>query len=187
MQFFKSVFRHIFPLAVVVTLLCGVIYIIAQQGYRIPANDPQIQIAQDAAQALGDGAPVETVVPSAKVDIGQSLALFVVVYDDKGAPVAGNGLLHGKLPVLPAGVFEYTSRNDENRITWQPEPGVRHAIVIERIRDAKPGFVMVGRSLREVEQRVDQLGLMVGAGWAGTQVATFVILVLVELIFRDKR
>jgi hypothetical protein len=120
MQFLKSVFRHILPLAVLVTLLCGVVYIVAQQGYRIPANDPQIQIAQDTARALGEGVTAESLLPPAKVDIGHSLAPFIIIYDDKGTPVAGNGMLWGQLPDLPSGVFDYTRKNTEDRITWQP-------------------------------------------------------------------
>ncbi len=49
------------------------------------------------------------------------------------------------------------SRVGEDRITWQPEPGIRSAVVVVHYTGATPGYVMAGRSLREVEWRIDRL------------------------------
>ena len=40
------------PLAVAIIIMSGLVYVVAQQNYRLTANDPQIQIAQDIAAAL---------------------------------------------------------------------------------------------------------------------------------------
>ncbi|MEK7161684.1 MAG: hypothetical protein AAB729_03270, partial [Patescibacteria group bacterium] len=43
------------PLAVAIIIMSGLVYVVAQQNYRLTANDPQIQIAQDIAAALNKG------------------------------------------------------------------------------------------------------------------------------------
>ncbi len=183
MRLVKRTLIHWIPLVVVVTLASSGIYGAVQQALRISANDPQIQMAEDAATALGGGRPVEAVVPADKIDIASSLAPYLVVFDDSGRPVASSGMLHSQMPALGPGVFDYVRRNGENRITWQPEPGVRSATVITRVGGANPGFVMAGRSLREVESRIDNIGLLLAAGWLGTCVAVLVAVAAVEFVF----
>jgi hypothetical protein len=172
-------------LVVVITLISGLLYVAVQQVLRISANDPQIQIAEDAANALANGQPMESVVPASKVDIAKSLAPYVVVFDDSGKAIASSGLLHSQFPSLPPGVFEYVRQHSETRITWQPEPGVRSAIVVTRYGGARPGFVLAGRSLREVEKRETQLEFLVGLGWLGTLFAALVAVSLSEIILAN--
>ncbi len=183
MHMLKNMLASWVPLAVVATLLSGLLYGTVQQVLRQDANDPQIQLAEDAAQALTQGRPVESVVPTAKVEIASSLAPYVVVFDDAGNVVATSGLLHNRPPALPSGVFDYVRQNGEDRITWQPESGVRSAAVVTRYNGARPGFVLAGRSLREVENRESQLEGLVGVGWFGTLVAAVVAVFLTQLVF----
>ena len=58
-----AVFLKWLPIGFVVTLLCGLIYVSGQFILRSGANDPQIQIAEDAAHVLGAGAPYSTFSP----------------------------------------------------------------------------------------------------------------------------
>jgi hypothetical protein len=74
----------------------------------------------------------------------------MIVYDDQGEAVASSGALHGQIPSLPAGVLDYVRENSEDRVTWQPEAGVRIAAVIVRFEGVESGFVLAGRSLREL-------------------------------------
>src|SRR5512138_450126 len=101
-----TVVRTWLPFAVVVTAFCGLTYVTVQQSLRQGANDPQIQMAEDAAAALGKGAASEQVVPEERVEIPVSLAPVLVVYDTGGKPVAGSGLLDSKLPDYPLGALE---------------------------------------------------------------------------------
>ena len=55
----KNILRYWLPLAAVTTLLCGLIYLAVQQSLRWGANDPQIQMAEDAAAALAAGGHAE--------------------------------------------------------------------------------------------------------------------------------
>ena len=52
------------PVAVLATLCCGLVYGAVQQDLRMGANDPQLQLAEDAARALDAGAPAATLVGS---------------------------------------------------------------------------------------------------------------------------
>lgn len=184
MRLVRHVLRHWLPLAVVTTAMCGLVYAAVQQALRQGANDPQIQMAEDAAEALRQGAVAESLLPP-HIDVGKSLAPFVIVYDDTGQVVASSGLLHGKVPSLPAGVLEYTRRRGQDRVTWQPENGVRVAAVVARFQGATPGFVLAGRSLREVEKRETQTELMAGAAWVATLAALLVVVVACEFILKD--
>ena len=153
MKILKDIFRQWLPIAAVTTVLCGLVYVAVQQVLRHSANDPQIQMAEDAAGALASGATVETVLPPAKVEIAQSLAPFLAVFNTAGEPLASSGFLHGKPLHLPPGVLKYVREHGEERVTWQPERGVRMASVVVNFEGPKPGYVLAGRSLREVEKR----------------------------------
>ena len=58
-------------------------------------------------------------------------------------------------------------QHGEERLSWQPRRGVRIAAVVQRVGGAHPGFVLAGRSLREVEDREEQVLQMAGATWIG--------------------
>lgn len=171
------------PLAVAITLVSLVIYLAVQQGYRMSANDPQIQMAEDAATRLAADIPAQSIVGTGVVEIGGvrgSLAPYLVVFDDGGRPVASSMRLDGRTPTLPAGVFDYARRHGEDRITWQPRPGVRGAIVVVRHSGRRAGFVLAGRSLREVEVREHDLTLQVLAGLLVTLFATLIAVAFIE-------
>src|SRR3954451_18288424 len=122
-------FLYWLPLAVGITALAALVYGAVQQGYRQPANDPQIQMAEDAAQQLQAGAQPQALIgtESAKVEMSRSLAPFLIVYDASGKPMACSAQLFGSTPELPAGVFAYVRQSGEDRLTWQPAEGVRIA------------------------------------------------------------
>lgn len=179
---FLYAFKRWLPLAFLATALCGLVYGTVQQSHRQSANDPQIQMAEDAAAAISGGATSQSLVPSGNVDIGTSLSPYLVFYNDAGAPTGGNGLLNSRFPSLPQGLLDYVRAMGETRVTWQPESDVRQAIVVVRIAGVTPRFAMAGRSLREVEWREWQLELIVFAAWVVTLVGLFVILFVLELV-----
>ncbi len=180
----RNIVRSWLPLAVAITLLSGLIYGAVQQVLRQDANDPQIQMAQDTAAALTAGAARESLASATPVDIALSLAPYLVMYDDTGRPLVGSGRLHGGLPAMPGGVFDYVRRHGLDKVTWQPEPGVRSATVIMPVGGAHPGFVMAGRSLREVENRVDNLGNIILVGWWGTMAAALLAVIAAKFVSR---
>jgi hypothetical protein len=151
------------------------------------ANDPQIQMAEDIAAALETGVSPAGLLPDQQVDIATSLAPFLAIYDALGVPQASSGLLHGELPELPAGVFQYVKDKGEDRVTWQPEPGVRVAAVVVRYAGEQSGYVMAGRSLHEVEKRVDQLGKIAVLAWVAILGVSLVIVALLEIVHGNSR
>ncbi len=149
----------------IVTLFCGLVYASIQQNFRQNANDPQIQMAEDAAAKLEAGASVASAIPSATIDIGQSLSPFIMLFDDTGKPIAASGMLNGIIPPFPVGIFDTVRVNGEDRVTWQPQENVRIALVVTKVTGAQTGFVAAGRSLREMEKREDQLTKEVLGTW----------------------
>jgi hypothetical protein len=160
------------PIAVVATGLAGLVYVVAQQDLRMGANDLPTQMAEDAAAALGRGGSPEAVVGSDTVDIDASLSPFVSVFDAEGALLASSARLDGKTPTPPIGVLAAAGAAGINKVTWQPRPGVRVASVAVAVPGGSGDIVFAGRSLRETEAHVDQLGRLVGLGWLATMIAT---------------
>ncbi len=145
-------------------------YASAQQAQRQGANDPQIQIAEDAAAALALGDAPASIVPEGRVDLARSLATWVTVVDRSNRPIASSAMLDGRVPVPPRGVLDFARRHREHRISWAPRSGVRSAIVV--CSAGTSGVVVIaGRSLREVEAREGQLVVMMLMTWIGALVA----------------
>ena len=173
-------------------------YTIVQQDYRESLNDPQIQMAEDGVTELSEGGvPASLVTRGAPlVDIGNSLAPWIAVYDSNGSLLEASGQLNGAPPKLPEGVFDTTqwlthpnglffnqSPVAQNRFTWQPEVGVRQAVVIAQTPDKKY-FVAAGRNMREVEQRIEHEGEIVFVLWAFTLGCLFVAVYLYRCLLQ---
>ena len=150
---------------VVLTGACLLSYLVMQQVERQGANDPQLQIAEDGARALAAGAPAREIASGAPVDLAQSLATAIIVLDDAGNVVASNARLGEATPVPPAGVLAHVRDQWEARLTWAPNRDVRLASVTRRVDGARPGFIVVARSLREVESRIADIGRLIFAIW----------------------
>ena len=151
------------PVAVLATLACGLIYVEVQQELRGGANDPQIQLAEDAAARLDAGAPPGSIVDrSVTIDPSASLAPFVIVFDSNHAVLTTNARLEGGVPVPPRAMLDAAVPGSPSTVTWQPYEGVRIAAVTVAW---KGGFVLAGRSLRRVEQREWNAELIAGSAW----------------------
>jgi hypothetical protein len=167
-----------FAALIVITVLCGLIYAAVQQTYRSSADDPQIQIALDIKNAIENNHSVVKWMTDDSVEISQSLSVFKTLYNKNGEPVQSSGFLNGHLPQLPRGVFDFANTHHEDVLTWQPQYGVRMAVVVEAVNSLQIGFVAVGRSLREIEKRQSNLTTMVAVAWlvcAGTIVLHFLL------------
>lgn len=183
-----SAFTQWLPLAVGIIVITGFAYVAVQQSYRMSANDPQIQVAEDIAVALSLGnTPPDSVVPANPTqDIGASLTTMAVVFDDAGKALGSSVALDGKLPTIPSGVFDYVKKHGEDRFTWQPKPGVRIAAVVTRYSGQVSGYVLVGRSLKEIEKREKQLSIMAGIAALAALVLTFLVSLLLVKIAEKK-
>jgi len=175
------------PLGAAVTLIAGLIYLSDQQQIRLEGNNPQVQIAEDAAAALAAGKTADALVPFEKVEISQSLTPYLIVYDAGGTLLAGNAVLHGIAPSIPTGIFDSVRKDGEDRVTWQPEVGVRQAAVVAPVNGGKGGFVLVGRSMRELEALEDSQLIRVQLGWLVTMLVTLALAAALETPFLKNR
>lgn len=183
MKIFLRVFISWLPLAAAITCLSFLSMLVYQQVMRQQANDPQIEMAESAALALQkDGSP-ESIIPNASVELTESISPFIMLFDAQGDFVLGDATLHGEAPTLPSGLLDEntwihskkynTPAGAETRVTWQPEDGVREALVIVHAKNGE--FVAVGRSLRDTEERNDTFSVTVFLAWVGTLGATFLL------------
>jgi len=161
----KSNFISHFAALMIITVLCGLIYVTVQQSHRTGANDPQLQIALDLKNAIETDRSTVQWMPGDTIEISKSLSVFKTFYNRNGEPVQSTGFLDGQLPRIPKTVLDFTERNRENVITWQPQRDIRLAMVIESVKSPSIGFVAVGRSLKEVEKRESTLVTMVLVAW----------------------
>lgn len=83
--------RIALPLAIAVTLLSCMIYLVAQQSLRQSFDDTQIRAAEDAAALIRAGAKPAMIVPTQPVDIENSITSWIAVYSATGTVVASNG------------------------------------------------------------------------------------------------
>lgn len=167
------------PLATLTVLVSGMVYLAVQQSERSAANDPQIQMATDARDALMNGASPRSLIPADTRDIAQSLAPYLAIYDANGQVVAASATLHGQPLAPPPGVFASARVMDMDLVTWMPERGVRSAIVVIHYAD---GYVLAGRSLALAEQREGNLEFEVGAACAATLVLTYLAVLLTRIL-----
>jgi hypothetical protein len=184
MKKIKNILGIWLPFAVVITAFCALAYASVQQAYRQGANDPQIQMAEDAADALAGGISVDAIVPVSKVSVAKSLAPFLIVYNERGKVISSSVVLDGQTPELPSGVLDSTKQLGENRVTWQPREGVRIAAVIVSYQN---GFVLAGRNLREVEIRETQVTQFAGLTWILAIIATLVVIAFGEYFLTEKK
>ena len=179
----KNILKAWLPFVVVISAFCLLAYATVQQVYRQGADDPQIQMAWDAAYALDHGKTIGEVVPTEVIDIDRSLAPFYIIYNSAEQPVAASGTLNDSLQTVPDGVLVFAKQNGENRLTWQPQPGTRIAAVIVPYKE---GFVLAGRNLREVEVREAQTSQFAGMTWILAMIVTLVVIAFGEFFLKEK-
>jgi hypothetical protein len=180
-RLFSRAFALWLPFVVALTGVFGCIYLATQQNYRQSFNDPQIQMAEDGALRLAEGGVLAELVPRGEptVDLQKSLALWTGVYDSSGKPLESSGVLAGAPPQPPLGLFDDTTWTfekvytvngmKETRVTWQSKYDTRQALVIVHAGDK---FVVAGRNMRVVEDRILDMGYKLFFGWAFTNLAT---------------
>ncbi|HTW96062.1 MAG TPA: hypothetical protein VMD74_00175 [Candidatus Methylomirabilis sp.] len=181
--------KKIFLITLELALIFGFAYSLCQQVLRQSANDPQIQIAEDAVAALARGQQPKFFTSDVygTVDPSKSLAPFLIAFDNAGKPLTSTAVLSGKTPIPPAGVFAYAKAHQEDRITWQPASSVRIAAVVVYYGEGGGGYVLAGRSLAEVEKRESNLEFLTFCAWIFSVFVSVVLIFASEKMFADKK
>lgn len=173
--------------AIVISAIILLVYAAVQQAHRSSANDPQIQIARDVSNALSEGKSINRLLPADTINIEKSLAVFAELFDNNGKPLQSTGLLNGKFPEPPSGVFKYANEYGEDVITWQPQTDVRMAMVFEKANNANVSYVAVGRSLKETEVRENNLLNMVRIAWIACMAVLIIHFFLQNYLMRKSK
>jgi hypothetical protein len=147
---------------IIITLIFGSVYVTLQQFGRHSANAAPAAAAAAQIQQMGSGPTAEP-----RLELTADSGIFVMVFGEDNKPAASTVILHGELPVIPAGVLETARTFGSDTVTWQPEPGLRMAVVA---RQAPGGVVVAGQSLTPFEDSDRMSQLFLAAGWAGSMV-----------------
>jgi hypothetical protein len=168
------------PLGFSVTAVFLFGYIAVQQSLRMSANDAPLDIAINIDQALSEGVSYKQFSSARPVDLGKSLSPYVILYDATGKPIAGSGAINGNYPVPPSGVFAYLRTHKEDSFTWEPEKGVRQAVVARYHDGEAPVFILAGHSLYEVEAHVAELTRLALVLWLVTMIGSYLLTLILS-------
>ena len=164
MKFIKANVTSIFVVGLI-TLVFLTVYVAVQQDIRQTANDPQIQGAEDVSMDLLAGAqPQQIVSGNNPMDMAKNLDPFITIFDGSYKQIVSSAQLNGAVPTPPAGTFAYAKQHGEDRFTWQIG-NIREAAVMTYSQGTTPYFVLVARSLKEVEIRENNELMIVGLAW----------------------
>ena len=120
------------------------------------------------------GSPPGSVLPAA-IDMASAPAPFIIVFDSQHRVLASSGHLNGRTPGLPAGVLAWVTSHGQDRITWQPGPGLREAAVIEPYGGLHPGFVLAAQSLQGISGQQRSLTWSIAYFWLAAFAISFLI------------
>lgn len=161
----NSNFRAWLALAGSISIVMVTAYTMVQQSTRLTANDLPLSTAQSIKNSLDHGSTPTDVVPSAKVDLRADTNVFTTIIDNSYHVLASSAQLDNKNPLPPTGVFEYSKAHGIDKVTFQPDAGVRLAIVVMPYGQGPDGYIMAGQSLKPAEDRVSTYNVLLIAGW----------------------
>lgn len=175
----KNVLRTWLPLAVVASLLIGLVYGVLQQTVRLGFNWPQTNAVNEASYQLNKGSSIKDVIKNytLKTPIDTTSSLFLNIYDTSGKPVAGDGILDSSLAVPPIGFLQSSDvAPSTHAATWQPRSDVRLAAVAQRVSiNGSDYFLVAGRNLQQAEQLTSYMLLLCFLAWG--------VIMVISLLF----
>jgi hypothetical protein len=177
----KNVFVFWIVVMFLVTFTCSIVYLVAQQSFRLGANEPPMQLAIETSIKLQNGQSAKDAIPTEKVDISKSLNAFVMVYDSDKNLIATSGIKGNKDPVYPKGVLDNVAKKSEVEVTWQPEPGLRFASIAIKYSN---GYIVAARSLTETEKLIGKLGGLVFFAWLACAVFSTIALLVIYVFMK---
>jgi hypothetical protein len=130
-----------------------------------PVADPQAEAIRENIVARYRAADPTQIEISSKrfLNTPDRPSTFVVFYDASGRAIGGGATLHGALPQPPHGIFDVIRARGEDKVTWQPEPGIRVALTGRPMPNG--GFVLSGQSLIPSEARTARLDRLLRWMW----------------------
>jgi hypothetical protein len=160
--------------ALLITVVAFLAWLSYGLSLRNGADRQPLRSAARAAGQLASGAPPGSVLPPT-INMASDPAPFVIVFDARHHILASSGHLGGRTPALPAGVLAWVAAHGQDRITWQPRPGLREAAVIEPYAGLHPGFVLAAQSLQGVSGQQRTLTWSIAMIWLAAVAISFLI------------
>lgn len=148
--------------AVITTVVFASVYLALQQMARQEVNIAPAAAAAAQAQQIGSDPAT-----GPHLELTKDSGLFLIVYGGDNKVIHTTVALHGEVPNLPVGVLEATRARGTDAVTWEPEPGLRMAIVS---RDVGGKVVVAGQSLTPYEAIDKRTQLVLAAGWLASMV-----------------
>ncbi|MGZ5486360.1 MAG: hypothetical protein ACXWFB_10700 [Nitrososphaeraceae archaeon] len=81
-----------------------------------------------------------------------------MIFDSDKNLIATSAMTGNVEPVYPKGILDYVDKMGEDRVTWQPQDGLRFATVGIKTGD---NYIVAGRSLQEPERLIGIIGKLV--------------------------
>jgi hypothetical protein len=169
-----------------ITLAAGVVWLSYGLSLRNGGDRQPWQLAARAATQLTSGSRPGRVLPPV-INMASNPAPFVIVYDPQYRVLASSGRLNGHTPALPAGVLAWAAAHGQDRITWQPQPGLREAAIIEPHGGPHPGFVLAAQSLRGISGQQRSLTRNIACIWLAALAISFLTVRLLPAPHRPQR
>ena len=110
-----------------------------------------------------------------------------MIFDENENVLASSAVLNGAAPSPPHGLLDNVPEGGYSWVTWQTSQGYRFATVTVRYGGTTPGYVLVARSLRETEARIDRIGNLIVMGWIVGVVGFLVLLVVLPSILVSRK
>lgn len=168
------------PLAVVITAIFLAIYCSSQYIVRSFAVEEQVKIAADVVRYLNEGGNPMALNANVPVDIEKTLSPYIVFYTLDILPMTSSVVIDNERPILPFGVYAHVKERGEHRLTWQPKPGLRQAVVLNYLDGPTAGYLLVGKSLKEAERTICGLWYILSVMWAITMLVSFFVVSVVN-------
>jgi hypothetical protein len=148
----------------VATLAAGAAWFGYGLSLRNGGDRQPLRLAASAAGQLTTGSRPGSVLPPV-INMASNPATFLIIFDLQHHVLASSGRLNGHTPRLPAGVLTWVAAHGQDRITWQPGPGLREAAIIEPYGGPHPGIVLAAQSLQGVSDRQRSLTSIIAYIW----------------------
>lgn len=159
-----------------VTFTCSLMYLVAQQSMRLSANEAPEQLAVATKLKLQSGKNPDSMIPADKVNISKSLDSFFMLFDHNKKIMASSGVMGDSNPSFPQSVLNNVSQSHEDRITWQPEPGLRFATVALKFSN---GYIVAAHSLQETENVIGEITTLMFSLWLACLVVSVTLLFVI--------
>lgn len=188
MKKIKGVFIFWVIIMFLITFTCSLVFLVAQQSLRIGVNEAPMQLAVETSLKLQKDPSINNAITTEKVDGLKSLNTFVIVYDKNKNLIATSAINASSELSYPKSVLNNVQQNNESRITWQPQSGLRFATVAIKYNN---GYIVAARSLYETEKLIGIIGKLVLVAWlsctAFSVFALGVIYIFMNKVYKNRK